>query len=71
MEGFRSKPLSYYVEEAADHYDALFKKFRNHEAAAAILASATATYNRAWFTELFWQDFQQMNKDHSISTEAS
>lgn len=61
MLDFRSKTLNHYVEEAAEAYIDL-SDTHGDAGAAAILASATQTYNRAWFTELFWQDFQLLIK---------
>lgn len=57
--GFRSHSLRGYAQEASEVMEMLVKKHTAAEA-VAILESATATYNRNWFTELFWQDFQLM-----------
>ncbi len=70
MQGFRSKNLSYYIEEAEDHMKDLLKRHKP-EVATAILNSATATYNRSWLTELFWQDFQLTMRDHRIPVDVN
>ncbi len=70
MEGFRSKNLSYYVEDAEAHMKDLLQR-HSAPVAAAILDSATATYNRSWLTELFWQDFQIVMRDNRIPVDAT